>query len=336
MVAITWTLGWLIGVDCAVKFWIGSRSDVALVNLVLTLLPVALGLWMIFRVFPRDYGPRAATRPDSSPPEPWYRRITGGFALVVWCAVAIIWNTAVFRLVAHGAMKGQTLNIVFMIPFSAVGMLLLFVLFPAIAMLFDFVCRTGDKTETPTTSEPVLPPPARRVLGTPKPLEEAKADPGFGLKDMPIHGTLAILSWFNWFVYMAFSLYWGGDAIGILPSQDGFILKSHGHHTTVSETVWVISLFYGAATLLGTPAIWISFFVRGFLKHRKEDAWRRSGAWYKKAGIGLFITVWCLGWFGGVGGNVIKSYKDWKNLKPSAIPEHRAQPSTNTTVVAKP
>jgi hypothetical protein len=317
MVAITWTFGWLVGADCAARYWMASSSGIALINLFLTMLPVAFGFWMIFRVFPRDYGPQMAQPADSSPPEPWYRRITGGVGLVLWCAVAVVWNMAVFNVAAHGALKGQTLNILLMIPFSVIGMLLLFVLFTAIAILFDSLGKVEDKTVPPATSKPVLPPPARRPQ---QPLEEPKADPSRGLMDMPIHGVLLIASWFNWFVFAAFSIYWGGDAIGILPSQDGFVLKSHGHHTTVSETVWVISLFYGAATLLGTPAIWISFFARGFLKYRPKVAW------YAKLGIGLFLTIWCLGWFGGVGGDALKSYKDWKNLTHPPAMRQSTQP----------
>jgi hypothetical protein len=334
MVAIAWTLGWLVGADCAAGYWRASRSTGAFINLVLTLLPLAFGILMAFRVFPRQDNLRLAEPSNSSPPEPWYRRVTGGFALAVWCAVAFIWNLVVFNVIAQGAAKGQTLNIVTMIPFSAIGMLLLFVLFAAIAMLFDSVCRTEDKTVPPATSEPVLPPPARRPQQPP--LEDSAAKSNLGLEEMPLHGALLILSWFNWFVFAAFSIYWGGDAIGTLPSRDGFILTSHGHHTNVSKTVWVLNLFYGAATFLGTPAIWFSYAARYLWKHRKEDVWRKGGAWYKKAGIGLFITVWCIGWFGGMGNDFLKSYTDWKNLKPSATVKQRAQPSTNAAAVAKP
>jgi hypothetical protein len=333
MVAIAWTLGWLVGAACATKYWMAPGSTGALVNLVLTLLPVAFGMWMTFRVFPREDRPQAIQPPDSSPPEPWYRRITGGIGLVVWCVVAVIWNLTVFNVVAHGAMKGQTLNIVIMIPFSAIGMLLLFVLFTAIAMLFDSVCQIEDKTMPSAASEPVLPPPARQPE---QHVEDSSAKSNLGLEEMPIHGALLILSWFNWFVYMAFNLYWGGDAAGTLPSRDGFILTSHGHHTTVSETVWVISLFYGAATLLGTPAIWISFGVRYLWEHRKEDIWRKRGAWYKKAGIGLFITLWCIGWFGVGGHTFLQSYTDWKSLKHLPATQQSRQPSTNAGVAAKP
>jgi hypothetical protein len=315
MVAIAWTTGWLVGADCAVRYWMAIGTTAALVNLFLTMLPVAFGMWMIYRVFPRDYGPQPVTPPDSSPPEPWYRRITGGVGLVVWCAVAVFWNMAVFSVIARGAAKGQTLNILLMIPFSVIGILLLFVLFTAIAMLFDSLGQVEDKTGPPAGLEPVASRPK------PQPVEASAGKSSMALMDMPIHGALLVASWFNWFLFFAFSMYWGGDAIGVLPSRDGFILKSHGHHTIVSETVWVISLFYGAATLLGTPSIWISFFARGFLKYRPKSKW------YAKLGIGLFITIWCLGWFGGVGGDFVKSYMDWKNLKNPPTPQLPANPA---------
>src|SRR5437660_9499316 len=74
--------------------------------------------------------------------------------------------------------------------------------------------------------------------------------PSYGafLKTRPILGTLGILTFLNWFVFFGVGMYLHGDALGTLPSRDGFVLSSHGHHTPVSESVWLFSLIYSRAT----------------------------------------------------------------------------------------
>jgi hypothetical protein len=132
-----------------------------------------------------------------------------------------------------------------------------------------------------------------------------------------ILGSLAVAAFVNWFVFFGIDMYLGGEAIGTLPSQQGFILTDHGHHIVVPETKWVFSLYYSAATLLLTPAI--------ILLAVGIHSWprRREGEWPKKLLVGAFITVWCIGWFGGIGHDFLKSRADWKNLKThSTISRH--------------
>jgi len=113
-------------------------------------------------------------------------------------------------------------------------------------------------------------------------------------------------------------MYLGGDAIGILPSQQGFVVKSHGHFATVSESAWVFSLFYSAATLLLTPLLWFVFAVKqGRRQFMKKPL-------LPKIGIGLFLAIWCTVWFCGVGGSFLRSFKDWQKLKQQSAPIERA------------
>ncbi|MEY2563767.1 MAG: hypothetical protein QOH88_1960 [Verrucomicrobiota bacterium] len=137
---------------------------------------------------------------------------------------------------------------------------------------------------------------------TPKSLQEF-------VRQWPILGTLFVASFLNWFLFFAISMYLHGDALGTYPSRDGFVVKSHGHFTSVSESVWVFSLFYSGATVMVTPAIWISsaaLMFGGQLRHAKSVA---------RIGIPVFIVVWCLGWYSSIGSSFRRSVEDWQRLK---------------------
>ena len=84
------------------------------------------------------------------------------------------------------------------------------------------------------------------------------------VKQSPVLGMLFVLSFLNWFLFFAVSMYLHGDALGTVPSRDGFVVTSHGHHTAVSQSAWVFSLFYSGATVKLTPAIWVASAARIF------------------------------------------------------------------------
>ena len=134
------------------------------------------------------------------------------------------------------------------------------------------------------------------------------------IRQSPILGTLFVVSFLNWFLFFAVSLYLHGDALGTYPSRDGFVVKSHGHLTPVSESVWVFSLFYSGGTVMVTPAIWIATGTRMFsgkLKHEKLIA---------RIGIPLFIVVWCLAWYSSIGNSFRRSVEDWQRFtRPNHI-----------------
>ena len=129
------------------------------------------------------------------------------------------------------------------------------------------------------------------------------------IRQSPILGTLFVVSFLNWFLFFAISTYLHGDALGTYPSRGGFVVKSHGHFTPVSESVWVFSLFYSGATVMVTPAIWIASAASMFggqLRHRTLIA---------RFGIPLFIVLWCLGWYSSIGSSFRRSLEDWRRLR---------------------
>jgi len=134
-------------------------------------------------------------------------------------------------------------------------------------------------------------------------------DLGDFVRQSPLLGTLFVLSFVNWFLFFAVSMYLHGDALGTYPSHDGFAVKSHGRITPVSESVWEFSLFYSAATLLLTPAIQIAGAARIFW-----GQWRR-GKWVTRLFGFALVAVWCLGWYSSIGSSVLQSLEDWRTLK---------------------
>jgi hypothetical protein len=73
----------------------------------------------------------------------------------------------------------------------------------------------------------------------------------------PVRFTLLICIICNWFVWGIISLCIGGDAIGTMPSAQGYLLRSNGKFRAVSKGIWVFSLSYSTATLLITPLAFV-------------------------------------------------------------------------------
>ena len=59
----------------------------------------------------------------------------------------------------------------------------------------------------------------------------------------------------NWLLFMGMSVHFGGFAVGMRPSVDGFVLENDGRRTPVSPSVWRLSLIYGGVTLMLSPPI---------------------------------------------------------------------------------
>lgn len=129
------------------------------------------------------------------------------------------------------------------------------------------------------------------------------------LKASPILGTLALLAFVNWFVFFGVTMYLGGEALDTLPSKDGFVVTSHGHHKAVSESVWLFSLFYSSATLLISPLIMFLFAARHAGGKLKDIPWPL------KLLICGFLLFWCVGWYSSIGSSLCRSVKDWQMLK---------------------
>ena len=150
------------------------------------------------------------------------------------------------------------------------------------------------------------------------------------LKKSPLLGVLGILAFLNGFLFFAACMWIGGDAVGVLPSKDGFIVTSHGHHRPVTEPVWTFSLFYSSATLLLTPAIMFLVATR-FV----GSEWRSFNPLKKWAVCG-FCLFWAVGWYWGVGGAFCRSLYDWRHLRDSAPATERTEAASSAQAIPPP
>lgn len=332
--AAVWTLGWVLVAVLAINHYFTSGSDGALFNAIVAIVGIVFGVAETFWFYPRKPGINSS---NPSAPEPWYRRAMGWFAATVWCAAGVVWNLATFGTLARSAIHEQSLNFVILMPFSLIGLFLLLFLFVGITLVMDTVLQLGDVTPTSAATEPVkapaaLPsPPIAGPIGSPPSSPSSKSDEPAAessFKKSPVLTTLALLSLVNWFVYFGVSMYWGGDAAGVLPSRDGFVVKSHGHHAAVAESVWVFSLYYSTATLLLTPLIWLLYAAR---MHGSKF---KTAKWPMKLFISIFLVVWVIGWYSSNGRSFCHSWEDWQKLKHPvpALEPSRQTPDTTANV----
>jgi len=158
------------------------------------------------------------------------------------------------------------------------------------------------------------------------PATPPESSTGISFNGKPILGTLVLIAVVNWFVCFGISLYWGGDATSVLPSQEGFGLKSHGNRRAVSESTWVFSLFYSTATLLGTPAIILPI-VLWHLNKQKQNAKPQV-----KLLVGLFVSLWVILWCAGLGSDFYRSWSDWQKMKQHKPESLFPSPNARTNV----
>jgi hypothetical protein len=123
----------------------------------------------------------------------------------------------------------------------------------------------------------------------------------------PIAGGCMAFVVLNWLLFAGMSIHFGGFAVGMRPSVDGFVLVDHGRRTPVSPSVWLLNLIYGGATLTLTPLIGIVL-IRTFAK----ELWAgdRTLIW---AVVCIFL-IWLIGWEWGVVGGFVASIRDWSKL----------------------
>jgi hypothetical protein len=299
--AVVWTLGWMRIVILTAQHPSATNSTGAAARVIVAVVGVVVGCWLMFRCYPR--GPDINTN-KPSPPEPWYRRVTGSIATMVWCAVAAVWNLSIYAVLVRSAIRGQTANFFLLIPFEIIGFFLLLLLFTCVGVALDFILRLEKETTPNVPVEPLKPV---------EPLQPAQSSDGISFKGKPVLGALVLIAFVNWFVFFGIDMYLGGDAVGILPSKEGFVLKDHGRRTPVSKSVWVFSLYYDTATLLGSPAIIIPIVLWQLREKRKTTKWPMQ------LFVGLFLVVWITGWFGGIGSDFLRSCADWQKVKNGSL-----------------
>ena len=91
----------------------------------------------------------------------------------------------------------------------------------------------------------------------------------------------------NWWFCGIAAVIIGGDALGTLPAQDGYIVKSHGTVTNVSGAVWVFSLTYSYLTLAFSPLVFSALIASHLLRDVPP-----AGRWVAVAFFCLPGGVW--------------------------------------------
>lgn len=308
---LIWSLGWLAAACVALQRLGGSGADAGLVNVAIGVVLAALG----FTVTVRSARHKQVAEPEAKPThEPWAYGFGSWVAAVAWCGVGFVWNVAVIGSLIRASYSGQWLTLLIMIPFSLIGLLLLLVVFAGLGIAVDSLLHIGQSS----TSATVVQMSTERPVSQPTQPTDRSSREFF--RTSPVLGTLLLISFLNWFVFFGISMYFGGDALGTLPSRDGFVVTSHGHHKAVSESVWQFSLFYSGATLLVTPLIWLTFAARQFAGQVKRVRW------WKVLLICGFIVVWVIGWYSSIGSSMRRSIEDWKTYERSNK-EHAANPA---------
>ena len=302
---LVWSLGW-IAAACVALLRLGQAgADRGLVNMAVGLVLAALGLIVTVR----SARHKPAAEPEGKPiHESWAHRFGTWVATVAWCGIGFVWNVAVFSSLIRASYAGQCLTLLILIPFSLIGLFLLLVMFTGLGVAVDSLLHIGQPTSAIVVQQST-------GLPESQPTQSTGRSSGDFLRTSPVLGTLLLISFLNWFVFFGISMYFGGDALGTLPSRDGFVVTSHGHHKAVSESVWRFSLFYSGTTLLVTPLIWLIFAARQFAGQVKQ-----ASRW-KVLLVGGFILVWVVGWYSSIGSSMRRSIVDWKQYqrpKPAA------------------
>lgn len=295
-----WSLGWIAVACAALPRFDPSGNDTGVLNLAVALVLAVFGLRAAVRSVRHEPAAEHGGEPTR---ERLARRVEGWVAAVVWCGVGFGWNVGVFRALIQAADEGRTSTLLIMVPFSLIGWFLLVVIFTGLGIGIDSLLRLGQSSTSATIARPSAQP------AVSQPMQTTDRSSENILNTSPVLGALLLISSLNWFVFFGTSIYLGGDALGTLPSRNGYVVTSHGHQTAVSERVWQFSLFYSGATLLVTPAIWLTFAVRQFASQLQQT--RR----WKALLICGFVLVWVIGWYSSIGSSMSRSINDWKEYK---------------------
>jgi hypothetical protein len=126
--------------------------------------------------------------------------------------------------------------------------------------------------------------------------------------ESPVCVFVCILLGAKWVVFVAISIAIGGDSIGVLPTEQGFVVESHGRETAVSEATWLFSLYYPLATLTLTPLF--------FLLLMLTRAWKPAHGESRRVRIAVvvFLLLWAAGWYTALFRDAGQSIVDYANM----------------------
>jgi hypothetical protein len=131
---LVWTLGWVAAACVAVVPVAASPNGPTLLALGVAVLMAACGCWVTAGLLRTG---RFAPAESRTPPEPWFRRVTGWLAVVFWCSGAVVWNIGVIGWLVLAADEGRGWVMLVLIPWSLVGWFLLVVLFASVGVMID-------------------------------------------------------------------------------------------------------------------------------------------------------------------------------------------------------
>jgi hypothetical protein len=138
-----WTLGWVTAAWLAFRHIDTTRIGAAALNLAVTCVCSALGFIMTVRLIRHLPGTQREIKAE--PAESWTRRLAGWLGGFVWCAVAVVWNLAVYGSLWRAVTNGPAPIVLLMIPFAVIGWFLLNLLFVGLGLIDDRLL-TGRKS----------------------------------------------------------------------------------------------------------------------------------------------------------------------------------------------
>lgn len=144
-------------------------------------------------------------------------------------------------------------------------------------------------------------------MAIPKPNDWPDATDLF--RDAPVRTILTVIAGVNWFVFFNLTIYLGGDAIGTTPSQQGFIVTTHGRETAVTEGVWLFSLYYPLATLTLSPFV---VFLLALSQLFRLKSLRGYFFWIFV--FWIFVLTFATGWYYTVIRDASHSILDYLNM----------------------
>ena len=131
-----WTLGWIAATALAAERVSSSNDVPSLIGLVMAATFAFAGTWLVVRMIART---EATDSEAPTPKEPWFRRITGWIAAIVWCGAAVAWNVGIIGWQLRMARDGRGWSMVILIPWSLIGWFLMVVLFVGIGVVIDSI-----------------------------------------------------------------------------------------------------------------------------------------------------------------------------------------------------
>ena len=132
LATVVWTAGWIAAAGAAVLRLVGSFDGWASLAVAVS---VTLAAWGCLRAYSTAAAERVAVpTEDTAAAGPWHRRVLGWLAALVWCGAAVAWNVGITVTLIRLAGDGRGGMVLFLVPWSLIGLFLLRVLFASVTV----------------------------------------------------------------------------------------------------------------------------------------------------------------------------------------------------------